>query len=431
MITYTRVLAKESVNRGLTLHIILLLGVLSFIAHPVVNSQTTALQRGSVAFFDSLENRIDYLQKQVSRLKQTRDVSYYNQQRELDLTLFVKAYEEYVVDEDLDKARELVESRLERAEFRKDQYALKFYHRYKDDIFALIKQQRMHYQALFQKEKNFKKEFEQYTLPGTIESYRKAQRMVDLALKYARENNLTETIRYLEVFQAYTSALIFDHESAYDLATLTNNEKEFQKVFQPLVTSDSMKNIQESETLLAHCMNYGRLTNSALKEEYFKRQQLRVTAALSDKLVREGREKELARYTDQAVTAQFDTINPRGVFKWHDQIIVIDEFIPTSGIENVKKGEAIMHADKMLAAYLQKNKLCQTVSELKFGHTFIIPYKSNAKNTSFYFNTISSKWQYIACYTLIVSVEYTQRVSKFMPPLFFEDEMNVVENFPK
>jgi hypothetical protein len=410
-----------------TIHIILFLVILARAGHPA-QAQSTTLQRGSVAYFDSLNNRIDYLQKQISRLKQTRDVSYYNMQRELDLTIFIQAYEEYVVDEDLDKARELVEQRLERAEFRRDQYSLKFYNQYKDDAYALIKKQRMYYQDLFQKEKNFKKVFDRYAESGTLESYQKALRMVDLALKYARENNLTETIKYLEAFQAYTRALIFDNESAYDLASLTNSEKEFQKVFQPLITSDSLQRIKEAENLLAHCMNYGRLTNSDLKEEFFRRQGLLVSAALSDKLEKEGREKELAKYTNQAVTAQFDTLNPRGVFKWHDQVIVIDEFIPTSGIENVKKGEAIMHADKMLAAYLQKNKLCESVKDLKFGYAFVIPYKSNAKNTSFYYNAVSHKWQYIACYTLIVSPSYTQQVSKFMPPIFFEDEMNVVEN---
>jgi len=286
----------------------------------------------------------------------------------------------------------------------------------------------MFYQDLFQKEKNFKKEFERFSESGAPEDFQKAQRMVDLALKYARENNLTETVKYLEVYQAYAKALIFDHESVYDLASLTNNEKEFQKVFQPLIASDTLDRIKEAEVLLAHCLNYGRLTNSALKEEFFRKQEMLVSAALSDKLEKEGREKELARYTNQAVTAQFDTLNPRGVFKWHDQIIVIDEFTPTSGIENVKKGEAIMHADKMLAAYLQKNKLCTSVKDLKFGYAFIIPYKSNAKNTSFYYNTANQKWQYIACYTLIVSPNYTQQVSKFMPPLFFEDEMDAADN---
>jgi hypothetical protein len=152
-----------------------------------------------------------------------------------------------------------------------------------------------------------------------------------------------------------------------------------------------------------------------------------LTSALSDLLEKEGREKELARYTNQSVVAKYDTLNPCGVFKWHDQIVVIDEFMPTSGMENVKKGEAIIHADRMLATYLQKNKLCQTIKDLKLGYAFIIPYKSNAKNSSFYYNQISMKWQYIACYTVVVNPEFTAQVSKFMPPLFFEDEMNVAD----
>lgn len=417
-------------NRQAYLFVLLLMAVLTVVCNQAGRAQGPALPRGSVAFFDSLDRRMDYLQQQTARLKQTRDVSYYNMQRELDLTIFVKAYEEYVVDEDLDKARELVLVRLERAEFRRDQYSIKFYHRYQDDAYALIKQQRMHYQQLFQKEKNFRKEFDRYIAPGTLDSYLKAQRMVDLAKKYAQENNFTETLRYLEVYEAYTKAVIFDDGSAYDLAMLTNQEKEFQKVFQPLITSDSLGKIQEAKTLLEHCMNYGRLTNSDLKEEYFKKQELLVATALTEKLEREGREKELARYTDQAVTARFDTLNPRGVFRWHDQVIVIDEFLPGSGMENVKKGEAILHADKMLAAYLQKNKLCQSVNDLKFGYAFIIPYQSNAKNTAFYYNAVSRKWQYMACYTVIVSPAYTQQVSKFMPPIFYEDEMKMVENAP-
>jgi hypothetical protein len=369
---------------------------------------------GSKAFFDSIDNRIDHLQKQISGLKQTRDISYLNLQRELDHTLFIKAYEEFIADEDLEQAKKLVEARLERSEFRRDQSSLKFYGTYQDNIYALIKQQRMYYQQLFLKEKNFKKQFERYTEPGSIEAFQKAQKMVNLAIKYAQENNLTETIKYLKLYQSFTEALIFDLESAYDLAELTNNSKSFEKVFQPLITSDSLSGIKEAETLLAHCMNYGRLTNSSLDGEFFKKQGLAVAAALSDLLDREGREKELARYTNHSVIAQFDTLNPCGVFKWHDQIIVIDEFLP-----------AIMHADIMLATYLQKNKLCQSINDLKFGYAFIIPYNSSAKNTSFFYNRVSQKWQFIACYTVVVNKSYTSEVSKFMPPLFFEDEMDV------
>ena len=67
----------------------------------------------------------------------------------------------------------------------------------------------------------------------------------------------SNTLKYTSPF---TKALIFDVESAYDLAELTNNAKSFEKVFQPLVSSDSLEGIKEAENLLAHCMNYGRLT---------------------------------------------------------------------------------------------------------------------------------------------------------------------------
>jgi hypothetical protein len=287
----------------------------------------------------------------------------------------------------------------------------------------------MHYQQLFLKEKNFKKELEIYMAPATLSAYLKAQRMVNLALKYAHENNLAETIKFLETYESYIQAVIFDEESTYDLSELTNNTKSFESVFQTLVSSDSVENLKEAEKLLAHCKNFGSLTGSSLNGEYFRKQEMMLTSALSDLLDREGREKELAKYTDQSVVAQFDTINPCGVFKWHDQIVVIDEFNPGSLMENVKKGEAIIHADRMLATYLQKNKLCQSINDLKFGYAFIIPFKSNAKNSSFFYNKTSQKWQYIACYTVVVSESYTAQVCKFMPPLFFEDEMDMAQNF--
>jgi hypothetical protein len=393
-----------------------------------MNAQPVRLERGSAAYFDSLDTRIDNLQKQIPRLKQSRDVAYYNLQREIDFTQFKKACEEYIQEEDLDNAKKLVETRLERAEFRRDQSSVNFYRNYKTDINDLIKQQRIHYQALFAKEKNFKKEFDRLAETGNQDSYKKTARMVNLAMKYARENNLSETIKYLESYLAYTEALIFDSGSSYDLAALTGSAKSFETIFNPLVESDSLKDLKEAEMLVSHCINYARLTGSKLSPEYFLKQRMVLTSSLSDLLIQQGREKELDRYTDQAVKARYDTINPCGVFKWHDQVIVIDEFSPTSSMEAVKKGEAILHADKMLSAYLKKNKLCASLDELKFGYAFVIPYLSNAKNSAFYYNARTQKWQYITCYTTIVDAGYTQRVSKFMPPLLFENENDMADH---
>jgi hypothetical protein len=393
-----------------------------------ISAQTTRLERGSIAFFDSLDRRVRDLQKQIPKLKQARDVAYYNLQRELELTLFVRNVEEYIREEDLDNAKKLVETRLEKAEFRREQYSVVFCRKFKDDVNNLIKQQRIHYQALFAKEKNFKKEFDRMAKTGITDNYQKTMRMINLALKYANENSLTETVKYLGNYKSYTEALIFDAGSEYDLATLTGNAKEFEKVFLPLVESDTLEDIREAETLISYCINYSRLTGSRLDPAFFARQGLVVTSSLSDFLESKGREKELERYTDEAVKARVDSLNPCGVFKWHDQIIVIDEFNPSSTMEAVKKGEAIIHADKMLAAYLKKNKLCASEKDLTFGYAFVIPYHSDTKNSAFFFNSSSQKWQYITCYTSVIDTEYTQHVSKYMPPLLFKDEKDMASN---
>jgi hypothetical protein len=406
---------------------ILVLFMLLLSATFCARAQVIALTRGSPAFFDSIDRRINNLQQQVTRLKQSRDVSYYNIQRELDHALFVKSYEEYALNEDLDKARELVEARLDRSEFRKDMASVKYYNLYKDDVFALIKQQRIHYQQLFEKEKNFKKELDIYLGTRDKPSCEKALRMIGLALSYAEENNLTETISYLERYRAFVQALVFDMESTYDLAELTSNTREFEKLFTQLISSDTLQIIREAAILLDHCKDYSRLTNSS-NDDFYDRLELAVTTAISELLERQGKELELSRYTDQAVTAKTDTINPLGIFKWHSRIIVIDEFVPTSSMENVKKGEAIMHADKMLATYLQKNKLCESVNDLKFGYAFVIPFKSNNKSSSFFFNTATEKWQYIACYSVINNPDYTSKVISFMAPLVFKEETGVIEN---
>ena len=53
----------------------------------------------------------------------------------------------------------------------------------------------------------------------------------------------------------------------------------------------------------------------------------------------------LATLGGQLVVARMDTLNREGIYKWHDNIIVIGHFTPDSRIDNVKKGEAIMAAD--------------------------------------------------------------------------------------
>lgn len=356
------------------------------------------------------------------------NTSYYSVKRELDLTLFVKAYEEYIMKEELDKARALVESRIEGSKSRKDQYSVDFYNKYKDKVYAQLKQQRMFYQELLEKEKRFEKAYAEITKSGTLESYQKAERMIQLALKYANENDFKETAAYLKTYLLYNEAVIYDVHSTYDLVKLTNRSKHFEEFFNPLVESDSISSIMKAEDLLENCLNYSKLARTALDSTYFIQQSYVIATALSDLLNRAGREKELDNYTNQALKARLDTLNPSGVFKWNDYIVVIDEFIPGSSFENVKKGEAIIHADNMLSAYLIKNELCKSAGDLKFGYVYIIPYISNIRNSAFYYNTDTRKWQYIACYTIINSETYTRDVSKFMPPIYFDENQDIVQN---
>jgi hypothetical protein len=387
-----------------------------------VYCQDKSVDPKSTAFFDSLDNRIEVLQQQIPRLKQSHDISLFSIQRELDISLFIKAYEEYVLEEDLFKAKDLVEARIERAKFRKDQYSVDFYNRYKDKVYDQIKHQRMYYQALFEKEKNFRKEFNAVSKEETVDAYKRAQHMVSLALKYAEENNFTEAAKGLQYYNAFCDAKLFDLRSSYDLNELTQNEKNFEKVFLPMIESDSIATIKEAEKLIGFCIQYSDFMNTPLRKEYFEQQQLAVANAISDLLNQQGTGSGSKEISDKTLLARLDSLNPRGVYRWHEYVIVINEFIPASGFENVKKGEAIIHADNVLASYLQKNKLCKSKEDLKFGYAFIIPYKSNNKTSSFLYHPDLQMWQYVACYTLINNPGYTHEVSRYMPPILFEDE---------
>jgi hypothetical protein len=391
-------------------------------------AQPVSLEPKTIAFFDSLDNRIAALQQQIPRLKQSHDISLFHIQREIDHSLFIKAYEEFVLEEDLFRAKDLVETRLERARFRKDQYSIDFYNRYKDKVYDQIKYQRMHYQALFEKEKNFRKEFFAMVKDETAEAYLRAQRMTDMAMKYAEENNFTETARSLKNYRIYTEARLFDIHSSYDLEEMTGNQKAFEKVFLPMIESDSLKVIKEADQLVDYCIQYAGFLHTPVTVDYFSQQKLAAATALADLLDRQGAGSDLGKLTSQAVLARLDSLNPRGVYKWHEYVVVIAEFSPSSGFENVKKGEAIINADNVLASYLLKNKLCKNKEELKFGYSYIIPYQSDNKTTSFIYHPGSQKWQYIACYTVINNRDYMREVSRYMPPLVFLGEEKLIPN---
>jgi hypothetical protein len=94
------------------------------------NVQSQVFEKDYISFFDSIDNRISLIQEQLPVLKSSRDVAYYNMQRELDFSLFLRYYEKLVMEEDLEKAKAIAESALQQSTRKKDQYAADFYNSY-------------------------------------------------------------------------------------------------------------------------------------------------------------------------------------------------------------------------------------------------------------------------------------------------------------
>ncbi|NJM16955.1 MAG: hypothetical protein HC896_17670 [Bacteroidales bacterium] len=301
---------------------------------------------------DSLELKIKRLEAELPKLEQARAPSLFFTRRELDLTRFALAYEHYCFNEELDLAKEQIEDRLKKAEKRKDNYSLTFYNEMKHRVTRDIKIQRIKYQALFEKEKNFKKEFYSYVKQENIEAYTRAKRMTELALNHAMEQQLDNTVDFLNRYKSYIDAIIFDHESDYDLYKLTRFESAFKDIFVPLIGSDSLDAINEAENLVEYCYHYAQNTKSLLDTVYFARQRIAVATATSDYIARQGINEELARLTDKAIEIKPDSVNPIGVYKWKEYIVVIDTFTPTTSLGAIKRGEAQLRADRVLSRYL-------------------------------------------------------------------------------
>ena len=371
---------------------------------------------------DSLVKRIDILKNQLTHLKESRDPSLYYVKKDYDQTIFSKQYEELYGTENLDKAKEIIEQRLEKATLRKDKASINFYNEFKDRVYKDIKMQKMQYQALFEKEKNFKKQFFNLVKEENMTAYSKARRKTELALKYAKENKLENTVEYLTHYKQYIDAVIFDHESEYDLKKLTRNENDFEDVFLPLLSSDSIHQIKEAGNLVKYCYDYAASTKSIVDTNYFAKQQKTVKTAISDYFDAQHNDLELAQITDQAIIGRSDTINPVGVYKWKDRILVIGYFTPQSGFENVRKGEAIITADKFLAKYVKENDIGHIKSGEKFGYTFLLPFANEESLTDFFYDRKKEKWQYMVCYTKVVNSHFTKEISKYMPPIKFTDE---------
>lgn len=374
---------------------------------------------------DSLNQRIGFIQNQISEIGDNRSLNYLNLKRELDHTVFVKAYEEYIIDENLYKAQSMVEEHLERAEFRRDENSIDFYKNYRTRINDEIKMRKVRYQKLFTKESYYKNELNIYLKEKTLPSLERADRLNDMAIKYAKENNLLETLVYLEKYRKQIDGLIFDYNSSFDLQDLTNNEKAFNKQFLLLVKSDSLTKIKLAETLVNECLFYTKTVSSSLDTIFFNKKKNYVATAISDYYDKLGARMEMEKLTDQAVTARLDTINPVGVYKWHGKVLVINEFIPKYGSHNLRKGEAIIESDKKLMKYIKDQDVVK-LKDYDIGGTYFVRYKTSNSAEDFCYNFETKKWQYMLCYEVIGSELLTREVSKYMPPIVFrEEEMGI------
>ena len=390
-------------------------------------SETFAQYRGKKnsndRIIDSLDHRINELQSRIPGLHEKRNLEYFNVKRELDHTSFLRIYEEYINNEELEKAKSLVEQKLERAEFRNDGMSKDFYGEYKKQIYNQIKQQKIYYQKIFEKEKAFKKNLNLYLKEGTIESYERATRMIDLSIKYARENQFIETEKYLQKYGNHIKALILDWHSPYDLDKLSTNPAAFEKAFNALVSADSLEQIKKAEELTEQCYEYNVNMGNAIDTLYYFKKKLMVASSISDLNDRIG-EQSLQNITDQGVVARIDSLNPRGVYKWHDYIVIINEFNPKYGSYNLKKGEAIMESDKMLFNYIRRQEIAKIKGDYKIHGTKFIPYKDGNRMEEFIFNHDTKCWQYMICYELIENALFTGEIRKYMPPIVFSQEKN-------
>ncbi len=403
------------------IRILLLLLVVSF-SYSWVRGQEALMDAVTKNRLDSLDQRIKYLELEIPILAETLAPSYFFVKRELDYTIFQSYYYRYIFDEELDQARTLIESRLKGAQKRGDTDAVAFYSGYSNKLTKEIANQQRRYNYLFAKEKNFRSEFDRFIEAADEYSLNRAKRMTDLAIKFASEKNLPTVLEYLYRYQNYVAACLFDFSSEYDLVKLTHSEASFQKAFTLLIESDSLELIQEAGKLTDQCYNYVANIHSALDTNYFAMQRKVVNTSISDYNERKGYNSNLTKLGGQSVIARVDSLNKEGIYKWHDKILVVGHFKPTASIDNVKKGEAIIDADRKLFEYIRVNRLAKLKDDARLGQTYFIPYQEDDKIKDFCYNPNLKQYQYMICYTMIESSSLTKEINKFLPPLQFKTE---------
>jgi hypothetical protein len=373
---------------------------------------------------DSLNLRATAIRQELPRLTEQRNAVFYFKKRELDITLFLIEYHNYLFDEDLDQAKKLVDAKLSLAKKINDTYVIEYYSDLSRKLTIEFGKHQARYQKLFEKEKNFKKELYLFLDEGSEYSLLRAKRMIELAIKYATDKKMENVWAYLNNYNRLTEALIFDFHSEYDLKKMTSSESVFQKVFKPMVESDSVELIKKAGELVKYCNTYAANSLSILDTSYFEQQMKVVKSSINDYEERKGSNLNLANLAGQTVIMRLDTLNAEGIYKWHDKIVVVGTLKFTATFDNVKKGEAILSADKKLIQYIRVNKIAKIGNEVNVGSTSLIPFTIDEKKTDFFFNPKKKEFQYIICYSKVENKYFTKGISKFLPPMQFREEIN-------
>jgi hypothetical protein len=386
-------------------------------------AQESRLDQKTNNKIDSLDKRISHLESQMPKLSERRDAKYFSTKRELEMTVFLRDYESLLFDEDLEKAESLIESKLKASEKRMDQYSIDYYKKKNLEHTIIRGQQQARYQQLFEKEKNFKTEWEKFIKIGDEYSLTRALRMIDLSIKYASEKNLQETLKYLRKYKRQTEMLIFDLNNQNDLKKLTSSQSTFMNFFEPMIDSDSLETIKKAIQLVSDCYLYSSGTNAAVDTIFLAKQKIAAANAVADWNARQGISADLATLTGKAVTLQLDSINHEGIYIWKGNIVVIGSLNFNSKSDNVRKGEAIIDADRRIMDYVRINKIASVSTKAKIGNTGLLPYVIDGKPVFFVYDKKTQKWQYMIYYSFIINDQVTNQLKSFLPPMQFKDHV--------
>lgn len=398
--------------------------VIALLITSLVSAQEDEAAKKLKTLLDSLDFRIKELGLYLENNKHNRDARYFATNRELGISKFIKQFEQYIYAENLVEADRLVQSKIKLAAKRYANWEEKYYLGYASKLTKIRAEKQRHYQKLFEKEKNFRAEYYSYIEEKNEASLRRARRMVELAIQYANTQSREETLKYLHRHLNYTDALLFDLNSKYDLAQLTSGKSKFHKTFDLLVQSDSLDNIREAEALLGYCLMYSASALPAVDTNYLNRQKNVVHNAITDWTARRDISGEMEQLTGAATITRFDSLNREGIYKWNDKIVVIGNLRFSSNSEMVRRGEIILNADRTIYNYMRVNRVDKMKSNsFKTNGTYILPFNESGKTRYYKFNQGKKAYQYMVCYSSVINKKMTVNISRFLPPMQFEEEV--------